>query len=144
MATIENTPQRLVLRSGSTTLTLDGEMGKVSMQRKMLFWNRAPIEKTLAEIVDATVDTAVDRSSGVEVCNTILVSLARVKSLTRERRCAADLSAGRRCAHVPRNRAVPARARFRRNKRRRRRGSRSATGTFPGRAPAACIRGRYE
>lgn len=42
MATIENTPQRLVLRSGSTTLTLDGEMGKVSMQRKMLFWNRAP------------------------------------------------------------------------------------------------------
>lgn len=76
MATIENTPQRLVLRSCSTTLTLDGEMGKVSMQRKMLFWNRAPIEKTLAEIVDATIDTAVDRSSGVEVCNTILISRA--------------------------------------------------------------------
>lgn len=76
MATIENTPQRLVLRSGSTTLTLDKEVGKVSMQRKMLFWNRAPIEKTLAEIVDATVDTAVDRSSGVEVCNTILISRA--------------------------------------------------------------------
>ena len=65
MATIENTPQRLVLRSGSTTLTLDKEVGKVSMQRKMLFWNRAPIEKTLA-----------DRSSGVEVCNTILISRA--------------------------------------------------------------------
>jgi hypothetical protein len=66
----------LVLRSGSTTLTLDKEVGKVSMQRKMLFWNRAPIEKTLAEIVDATVDTAVDRSSGVEVCNTVLISRA--------------------------------------------------------------------
>lgn len=65
-----------MLRSGSTTLTLDKEVGKVSMQRKMLFWNRAPIEKTLAEIVDATVDTAVDRSSGVEVCNTILISRA--------------------------------------------------------------------
>lgn len=76
MATIESTPQRLVLRSGSTTLTLDKEAGKVSMQRKTLFWNRAPIEKTLAEIVDATVDMAVDRSSGVEVCNTILISRA--------------------------------------------------------------------
>lgn len=76
MTTIESTPQRLVLRSGSTTLTLDKEAGKVSMQRKTLFWNRAPIEKTLAEIVDATVDTAVDRSSGVEVCNTILISRA--------------------------------------------------------------------
>ena len=65
-----------MLRSGSTTLTLDKEVGKVSMQRKMLFWNRAPIEKTLAEIVDATIDTAVDRSSGVEVCNTILISRA--------------------------------------------------------------------
>jgi hypothetical protein len=76
MTTIEATPQRSVLRSGSTTLTLDKEAGKVSMQRKTLFWNRAPIEKTLAEIVDATVDTAVDRSSGVEVCNTILISRA--------------------------------------------------------------------
>ncbi len=76
MAAIESTPQRLVLRSGSTTLTLDKEAGKVSMQRKMLLWNRAPLEKTLAEIVDATVDTAVDRSSGVEVCSTVLISRA--------------------------------------------------------------------
>ena len=54
MATIESTPQRLVL----------------------LFWNRSPIEKGLADITDATVDTAVDRSSGVEVCNTMLISRA--------------------------------------------------------------------
>jgi hypothetical protein len=76
MATIESTPRRLVLQSGSTTLTLDKEGGKVSMQRKVLFWSRAPIEKGLAEIADATVDTAVDRSSGVEVCNTMLISRA--------------------------------------------------------------------
>ncbi len=76
MATIESTPRRLVLQSGSTTLTLDKEGGKVSMQRKVLFWSRAPIEKRLAEIADATVDTAVDRSSGVEVCNTMLISRA--------------------------------------------------------------------
>jgi hypothetical protein len=74
MATIESTPQRLVLQSGATKLTLDKEAGKISMQRKVLFWNRAPIEKTLADIADATVDTAVDRSSGVEVCNTMLIS----------------------------------------------------------------------
>jgi pyrrolidone-carboxylate peptidase len=83
MAAIEKHPHRLVLGSGSTTLTLDKKAGKVSMQRKTLFWNRAPIEKTLAEIVDATVDTAVDRSSGVEVCNTILVSRAREIAHTR-------------------------------------------------------------
>ncbi|MEZ5889034.1 MAG: hypothetical protein R3D52_01510 [Xanthobacteraceae bacterium] len=76
MATIECTPQRLVLQSGATKLTLDKEAGKVSMQRKVLFWNRAPVEKTLADIADATVDTAVDRSSGVEVCNTMLISRA--------------------------------------------------------------------
>lgn len=76
MATIECTPQRLVLQSGATKLTLDKEAGKVSMQRKVLFWNRAPMEKTLDDIADATVDTAVDRSSGVEVCNTMLISRA--------------------------------------------------------------------
>ena len=70
-------PARLVLQSGSTTLTLDKEAGKVSMQRKVLFWNRSPIERGLADITDATVDTAVDRSSGVEVCNTMLISRGR-------------------------------------------------------------------
>jgi hypothetical protein len=76
MATIESTPHRLVLKAGSTTVTLDKEAGKVTMQRKMLFWSRAPFEKALSEIVDATVDTAVDRASGIEVCNTMLISRA--------------------------------------------------------------------
>jgi hypothetical protein len=76
MATIEGTPQRLVLKAGSTTVTLDKETGKVTMQRKTLFWSRAPLEKPLSDIVDATVDSAVDRASGIEVCNTMLISRA--------------------------------------------------------------------
>lgn len=73
---IESTPQRLVLKAGSTTVTLDKEAGKVTMQRKTLFWNRAPLEKPLSEIIDATVDAAVDRASGIEFCNTMLISRA--------------------------------------------------------------------
>jgi hypothetical protein len=75
MATIvENTPQRLVLASGSTKLTLDKSAGTAVMQRKMLFWSLKPAEKVLSEIIDATVDAAVDRASGVEVCHVMLLS----------------------------------------------------------------------
>lgn len=76
MTHIEMSPRRLELRSGSTTLTLDKDAGKASMTRKVLFWQRAPIEKELQDIADVTVDAAVDRSSGVEVCSTMLVSRA--------------------------------------------------------------------
>ena len=69
----ERTPQRLVLKSGSTTLTLSKEAGKATMQRKLLFWNLKPSEAPLSDIVDVTVDTAVDRASGVDVCSTMLV-----------------------------------------------------------------------
>ena len=74
MMIIENTPQRLELRSGSTTLTIDKEAGKIRMKRKTLLWQRAPIEKPLKEIADVTVDTAIDRSSGVEIHRTMLIS----------------------------------------------------------------------
>ena len=44
MTTIERTPQRLVLKSGSTTFTLDRNAGKATMQRKFLFCvDRRPI-----------------------------------------------------------------------------------------------------
>ena len=76
MAIIESTPRRMVLQSGSTTLSLDKDADKASLQRKLLMWKLKPIEQPLSEIVDVTLDAAVDRASGVEVCNTMLVSRA--------------------------------------------------------------------
>src|SRR5262245_33172255 len=73
MPIVENTPQRIVLKSGSTTLTLDKGGGKAALQRKFLFWNRKPIEAALSDVTEFTVDTAVDRASGVEICHTMLV-----------------------------------------------------------------------
>ena len=73
MATIERASQRLVLRSGSTTLTLDKNAGKATMQRKLLFWARKPLERALSDFVQVTIDANVDRGSGVELCSTMLV-----------------------------------------------------------------------
>jgi len=73
MPIAEHTPERLVLRSGSTTLTLSKEAGKATLQRKLLFWKLKPSEAPLADITGVTVDAAVDRASGVEVCSTTLV-----------------------------------------------------------------------
>ena len=67
MPIVETTPQRLVLKSGSTTLTLDKATGKAILQRKLLLWGLKPVEAPLSEITDITIDTAVDRASGVEI-----------------------------------------------------------------------------
>ena len=73
MPIVENTPKKLVLQSGSSTLTLDRDASKVTLQRKLMMWGLKPIEFTLAEVVDTAVDAAVDRASGIEVCNTMLI-----------------------------------------------------------------------
>lgn len=73
MASIERSQHQLVVRSGSTTLTLDKESGKASMQRKLLFWARKPIERPLADIASISVDANIDRASGVELCSPMLV-----------------------------------------------------------------------
>ncbi|RPI32001.1 MAG: hypothetical protein EHM67_17075 [Hyphomicrobiaceae bacterium] len=73
MAAIERAPQRLVLKSGSTTLTLDKNAGKATMQRKLLFWARKPLERALSDFVQVTIDANVDRAAGVELCSTTLV-----------------------------------------------------------------------
>jgi hypothetical protein len=73
MPIIETTPERLVLKSGSTTLTLDKGANKATMQRKLLLWQLKPVEAPLSEVTDITIDTAVDRASGVEVCHTMLI-----------------------------------------------------------------------
>jgi hypothetical protein len=73
MSIVESTPQRLVLRSGSTTLTLSKDAARATLQRKLLFWNLKPTVAPLSDIADVTVDTAVDRASGVEMCSTMVV-----------------------------------------------------------------------
>jgi hypothetical protein len=73
---IDSAPQRLVLQSGSTKLTLDKDVGKAVMQRKLLFWTLKPLEVPLAEVAQVDVDAGIDRASGVEICNTMLVTRA--------------------------------------------------------------------
>lgn len=73
MPITENTPKKLVLQSGSSTLILDKGAGTVTLQRKLLMWGRKPIEFKLSELADTAVDAAVDRASGIEVCNTMLI-----------------------------------------------------------------------
>jgi hypothetical protein len=72
----ESTPKRLVLVSGSTTLTLDKDAGRVSLQRKFAFWKLKPVDAALEDIVSVTVDKSVDRTSGVEMYSTMLVTRA--------------------------------------------------------------------
>jgi hypothetical protein len=49
MPATENAPRQLVLKSGSTTLTLDNDVGKASLRRKFLMWNLKPAETPLSE-----------------------------------------------------------------------------------------------
>ena len=74
MPIIENTPRRLVLRSGSNTLTLDKDSGIGSLGRKMLFWNLKPVELPLSEFTEVKLDTVKDPVSGAMVSHTMLVT----------------------------------------------------------------------
>jgi hypothetical protein len=74
MPVTESTSQRLVLVSGSTTLTLDKEAAKATLQRKLLFWKLKPTELPLAEFSSIALDKAVDRASGVEIFHTMLIT----------------------------------------------------------------------
>ena len=73
MAIVENTPQKLAFRSGSTRLTFDKSADKATFQTKVLFWQRAPKEAPLEDVTDIALDVGVDRASGIEICNTMVV-----------------------------------------------------------------------
>lgn len=73
MPVIENTKNRLVLKSGSTTLTLDKNAGQATLQRKIVFWALKPSETSLSQIADVRADAAVDGASGVEIWHTMLL-----------------------------------------------------------------------
>lgn len=76
MPITERTSKRLVLKSGSTTLILSKDAGTATMHRKLFFWSLKPSEAPLSHIVDVTIETAVDRASGVDMCSTMLVMRA--------------------------------------------------------------------
>ena len=73
---IESIPRRLTLQSGSTALILDKDAGTATMQRKLWFWSLKPKEAPLAEVASIEVDAGVDRASGIDVCNTMIVTRA--------------------------------------------------------------------
>jgi hypothetical protein len=73
MPIAESASKRLVLKSGSTTVTLDKDTGKIMLERKILFWQAKPMNAELADVTQVSVEAAVDRASGVDVCSTMVV-----------------------------------------------------------------------
>ena len=76
MANFEGTPRKLVLKAGSTTLTLDKDSGKATLQQKMLLWSRKPVEFALADIDDIAVKLETDGLSGAAIHHSVLHRLS--------------------------------------------------------------------
>lgn len=72
MARIENGANKLVLTEGSTTLTLDKAAGKATLQQKVLFWSKKPVEFALSEIDDIAVKSDKDGLSGASIYHSVL------------------------------------------------------------------------
>jgi hypothetical protein len=73
MTKIARTPDRLALQSGSTTIVLDKKAGEAVLERKLLFWARKPVTRSLNSIRRVTVDTSVDPASKAEICSVMLL-----------------------------------------------------------------------
>lgn len=41
-----------------------------------MFWSLKPLEMALADVSEIALDAGLDRASGIEICNTMLVSRA--------------------------------------------------------------------
>ena len=72
MAHIEETPRKLTLKAGSTTLTLDKDSHKATLQQKMLLWNKKPVEFEIDDIDDIAVKSDVDGLSGAAIHHGVL------------------------------------------------------------------------
>jgi hypothetical protein len=69
---VESASQRMVLKSGSTSVTLDKAAGTATLQRKLFFVSLKPVEQPLSEIADVTLDTVVDPASHAEIDHAML------------------------------------------------------------------------
>jgi len=72
MAKIELAADRLILRHGSTTLTLDKSSGKATLQQKVLLWSKKPVEFALSDIDDIAVKSDTDGLSGASIYHSVL------------------------------------------------------------------------
>ena len=72
MANIEKTANKLVLKSGATTLTLGKETGKATLQQKRLLWNKKPVEFSITGIDDIAVKSGQDPMSGASIHHSVL------------------------------------------------------------------------
>jgi hypothetical protein len=72
MANIEDTSRRLVLKEGSTTLTLDKGSGKATLQQRILLWNKKPVEFAISDIDDIAVKSDKDSLSGAMIHHSVL------------------------------------------------------------------------
>ena len=72
MAKIEDTPRKLVLKEGSTVLTLDKDSGKATLQQKVLLWGKKPVEFALSDIDDIAVKSDKDGLSGALIHHSVL------------------------------------------------------------------------
>jgi hypothetical protein len=73
MTVAEKTQTRLVLQSGGATLSFDKNAKQAELQRKGFLWKPKPVTEPLANAAEISVDAGVDRASGVEICNTMIV-----------------------------------------------------------------------
>src|SRR5215204_5197628 len=72
MANIQETPRKLILKAGSTTLTLDKDSHKATLQQKVLLWSKKPVEFAIADIDDIAVKSNVDGLSGAAIHHGVL------------------------------------------------------------------------
>ena len=72
MANIELTQGKLVLRAGSTTLTLEQDSRRATLQQKVLLWSKKPVEFAFADIDDIAVKSDKDGLSGASIFHSVL------------------------------------------------------------------------
>ena len=72
MAKIEVTPSKLILKAGSTTLTLDKTSGLATLQQKLLLWSKKPVQFALSDIDDIAVKSDKDAMSGASIHHSVL------------------------------------------------------------------------
>jgi len=73
MAIVENTGKKLVLKSGSTTLSLDGAAEQMTLESKVLFWKRAPAHAAFKDVAEVKIEEVHDPASGAEIYNTMVL-----------------------------------------------------------------------